>query len=105
MSPNWVHSCDAAHLQLTICRAAEAGISSFSLIHDSFGTHAGDTDEFWHIIRDSMVEMYTASDIVHDLYLELRQQLKPDNVEELLPPPSKGTLDLANTAESRYSFA
>jgi|TARA_R110002074_G_scaffold144049_5_gene291483 DNA-directed RNA polymerase len=107
MAPNWVHGCDAAHLQLTVSRAAESeqGINSFSLIHDSFATHAADTDEFWHIIRESMVEMYEAGDIVHGLYLELNAQMKPENREEIKLPPSKGTLDLAATVSARYSFA
>ncbi len=105
MAPNTVHSWDAAHLQLTVSRAAQAGMGSFSLIHDSFATHAADTDEFWHIIRESMVEMYEAGDIVHNLYLELRSQMKPENRELMELPPSKGTLDLAATVESRYSFA
>ena len=105
MAPNTVHSWDAAHLQLTVSRSADAGIGSFSLIHDSFGTHAGDTDEFWHIIRDAMVEMYSAGDITHALYLEMRSQMKPENREEIQLPPPKGTLDLAITAQSRYSFA
>ncbi len=105
MSPNVVHSWDAAHLQLTVSRAADEGIDSFSLIHDSFATHAALTDEFWHTIRESMVEMYQSSDIVHDLYLELRKQLKPEDWEDFNLPPSKGTLELANTVNSRYSFA
>ena len=105
MSPNVVHSWDAAHLQLTVSRAKHSGIDSFSLIHDSFATHAADTDEFWFIIREAMVEMYESSDIVHDLYLELRKQMKPEDWDDFRLPPSKGTLSLANTVESRYSFA
>jgi DNA-directed RNA polymerase len=88
-----------------VSRAAESGITSFSQIHDSFATVAGDTDEYWHIIRESMVEMYEAGDIVHNLYLELRAQMKPENRDDIPLPPNKGTLDLAQTVESRYSFA
>ena len=105
MSPNWVHGCDAAHLQLCVSRAKDAGIDSVSLIHDSFGTHAADTDEFWHIIRESMVEMYQSGDIVQNLYEELRGQLHPDNRDAIAEPPPKGNLDLAATVTSRYSFA
>jgi DNA-directed RNA polymerase len=105
MAPNTVHSWDASHLVLSVSRAAESGITSFSQIHDSFATVAGDTDEYWHIIRESMVEMYEAGDIVHNLYLELRAQMKPENRDDIPLPPNKGTLDLAQTVESRYSFA
>jgi len=105
MAPNTVHSWDASHLILTVSRSADVGIGSFSQIHDSFATHAADSDEYWHIIRDSLVEMYEAGDIVHALYLEMRAQMKPENREDIPLPPSKGTLDLASTAEARYSFA
>lgn len=105
MSPNWVHSCDAAHLQLSVARAEEEGITSFSMIHDSFGCHACDAGKFIGIIKRSMVEMYDNSDVVHDLYLELRSQLKPEQVEDLPLPPAKGTLEYIDTVMSLYSFA
>jgi DNA-directed RNA polymerase len=105
MSPNWVHSCDAAHLQLSVARAKEEGIDSFMLIHDSFGTHCADTGRFGAIIREAMVEMYETSDVVHDLYLELRAQLLPEDMEDFPLPPGKGSLDRSASLESRYSFA
>src|SRR5690606_2015988 len=43
ISPNFVHSCDASHMMLTTCLAAANGITSFAMIHDSYGTHAGNT--------------------------------------------------------------
>jgi len=105
MAPNWVHSCDAAHLQLSVARAKEEGIDAFMLIHDSFGTHCADTGRFGSIIREAMLEMYSNSDVVHDLYLELRKQLLPEDRDDLSLPPAKGTMDIADSIESRYSFA
>jgi hypothetical protein len=42
---------------------------------------------------------------VHDLYLELRRQLLPEDVDDLPLPPSKGSLERHVALESRYSFA
>jgi len=105
MAPNVVHSWDAAHLQLCVARAKQEGIDAFMLIHDSFGTHCADTGRFGGIIREAMVEMYETSDVVHDLYLELRRQLLPEDVDDLPLPPSKGSLERHVALESRYSFA
>jgi DNA-directed RNA polymerase len=105
MAPNVVHSWDAAHLQLSVARAKEEGIEAFMLIHDSFGTHCADTGRFGGIIREAMVEMYETSDVVHELYLELRQQLLPEDVDDFALPPVKGSLERHVALESRYSFA
>ena len=64
IAPNFVHSLDACHLRLTVTRAAEEGMRDFALVHDSFGVHAADTPRFFQIIRESMVEMYGAVDVV-----------------------------------------
>jgi len=90
---------------LAVARAKEEGIDDFMLIHDSFGTHCASTGRFGSIIRESMLEMYSNSDVIHDLYLELRTQLLPEEVEDLPLPPAKGNLVLADSLESRYSFA
>jgi len=105
MAPNVVHSWDAAHLQLSVARAKEDGINSFMLIHDSFATHCADTGRFGGIIREAMVEMYETSDVVHELYLELRKQLLPEDMDDFALPPVKGSLDRAASLSSRYSFA
>ena len=105
MSPNYVHSLDSSHLMLAVARAKEEGIDDFMLIHDSFGTHASMTGRFGSIIRETMIEIYSNSDVVHDLYLELRKQLQPEDMEDLPLPPSKGNLVLADSLDARYSFA
>ena len=105
MSPNFVHSLDSSHLILAVARAKEEGIDDFMLIHDSFGTHAANTGRFGSIIRETMVEMYSNSDVCHDLYLELRKQLLPEQIEELPLPPAKGNLVLADSLDALYSFA
>lgn len=101
ISPNWIHSMDASHMRATIRRCWKAGISSFSLIHDSYGTHAGNSWALAKFLREEFVGMYS-QDVLAKFREELTQQL-PEGVElDVLPP--KGTLDLSQVLESRYFF-
>ena len=58
MAPNFVHSMDASHLQLTVNRAAEAKISNFAMIHDSYGTSLAKAGLLFRLIRECFIEMY-----------------------------------------------
>lgn len=103
ISPNWVHSCDAAHMMLTVKDAHEKGIRSFSLIHDSYGTHAGNTWALAQALREQFVAMYKDRNMLEELASQLRGQLTiPD---ELPPVPPMGSLDLDLVLESAFFFA
>jgi len=58
MAPNFVHSMDGNLLREYVRLAKEHGIVAHSLIHDSFGTHAGDVELMQQLIRRAFVEMY-----------------------------------------------
>jgi DNA-directed RNA polymerase, mitochondrial len=45
VSPNFIHSLDAAALCLTVEFAIRHGVTAFAMVHDSFGTHAADLDD------------------------------------------------------------
>ena len=105
VAPNVIHSQDASHLMLTVLSAKDTGLTDFALIHDSFGTHAGSTEAFFHIIRESFVEMYEAFcpfQVVRDAAEEV---LSPEGIERLPSLPTKGDLDLKLVLESLYAFA
>jgi DNA-directed RNA polymerase len=105
IAPNFVHSCDAAHMMLTTVRASQAGIKNFAMIHDSFGTTAGDVDVMYRVVRESFVEMYEGVDVLGDFRDEIAALLSEESKDDLPPVPASGTLDLAAIAESRYCFA
>jgi DNA-directed RNA polymerase len=105
IAPNYVHSADAAHMKLTIVRAAQAGISNFAMIHDSFGTTAGDVENLYHVVRESFMEMYSEVDVLESFRDEIQNQLSPKNQEKLEALPQRGTLDISQVCESRYCFA
>lgn len=104
VAPNFVHSLDAAHLQSVAVRCREEGIDYLAMIHDSFGTHAADTDRISEIIRETFVEQYEG-DVLREFYEALRQQLSPEQAEKLPEPPSMGDLDLNDIRGASFAFA
>jgi DNA-directed RNA polymerase len=105
ISPNFVHSLDGTHLRVTVVKASEEGMNSFALVHDSFGVHVADTPRFFTLLRESLVEMYTKSDVMGSFRSEILMQLSPENREKLKETPTSGTLDPLAVLESDFCFA
>ncbi len=103
ISPNWVHSMDAAHMQLTVSRCHDEGIRSFSLIHDSYGTHAGNAWAMAQFLREEFVKMYGDHDVLAEFGHEISAMLPEGN--KLPSLPQKGSLDLSQVLESAFFFA
>ena len=104
ISPNWVHSMDAAHMQRTVARCHAEGIRSFSLIHDSYGTHAGNAWAMAQFLREEFVRMYSEHDVLAEFREEIAMLLgvEPEALPKL---PPKGSLDLHQVLESDFFFA
>jgi DNA-directed RNA polymerase len=105
VSPNFVHSMDAAAMMRTIVSAKESGITSFAMIHDSYGTHAADTDRLAFTLRDEFASMYLRYDVLGSFRDELAAVLPPKFAAELPPLPDQGSLDLRQVLDSQYFFA
>lgn len=103
IAPNWVHCMDAAHMQLTVARSHDEGMRSFSLIHDSYGTHAGNSAALAAFLREEFVRMYSDHDVLAEFKEEISMML-PDP-EKLPALPPKGSLDLLQVLESPFFFA
>lgn len=100
VAPNFVHSLDACHLRMTIMRGIEIGLTSFGMVHDSFGVHAAHMPKFIaNCVKPSFIEMYDA----HDVLLELSNRY--ESVVATPPMPTKGTLVLADVAKSEFFFS
>lgn len=56
--PNFIHSLDATHMIMSANACHDAGLT-FSAVHDSFWTHAGDVDQMNSILRESFVKMHS----------------------------------------------
>lgn len=105
ISPNFVHSCDAAHMMLTVARGSQAGIDNFAVVHDSFGTSAADMEVFYEVVRDAFVEIYEGTDVLGSFRDDIHRILKEENQEKLRSLPPKGDLEIGCVKDSRYCFA
>lgn len=104
MSPNFIHSLDAAHCVLTINKCLSKGIENFAMIHDSYATHAADTDSMHKLLREAFVEMHSMP-----LLEMFRDEVQQRTGVELPPVPkldeAEATLDLDAVQESLYFFS
>lgn len=105
VSPNFVHSLDSTHLLKVVLLAfRKYGIRHFSLVHDSFATHAGKTEELFKAIREAMVEMFTKHDVFAELYKEFETQVPPEKRHLIPPLPTYGKLDRHAVLDSSFAF-
>lgn len=100
-APNFVHSMDASHLMMSVNGFSDAGMHSIAVIHDSFGTHAGRTDELRSILKQKMRDMYQER-----MLDKLREEVE-DSLLDVVDAeiPHVGTLDLDKILASEYTFA
>ena len=104
VAPNYIHSHDAAHMRLTINGMVKAGVSQFSMIHDSFGCPAPQVSAMRQIING------TFHDVHEDCWLvqtkqDVALQLGWDYEDERLPAiPTLGAFTLSNVYGAEYLF-
>lgn len=103
ISPNFIHSLDACHMQRVINSEYEKGNKNFFMIHDSFGTDLAHANSLFNTIRDELVKMYDGKNYLEE-WLEDVAYLLPDGVD-IQDIPSKGTLNLQQVKKSKYCFA
>ena len=90
-APNIVHSLDAVHLSMIIHDAPY----EVTVVHDSFGCHAGNMEHMFMHCRQKFVELYDTNPLEYILH-----QL--DSTDLM---PKKGELDVRKILESDYAFA
>jgi DNA-directed RNA polymerase len=121
ISPNFIHSLDAAHLHSVVLKSVEEGITDFLLIHDSFASTPNNMARFSKIVRETFVEMYEANDPLQDLLDGAKRALtakmgaeSPDAAQdtlallknlEVIQVPARGNLDLKVVLDSEYCFS
>jgi DNA-directed RNA polymerase len=106
VSPNYVHSLDAAAMQHTICLCLQEGVTSFAMIHDSYATHAVDAEILARSLRNSFVDLFGGKD--NNLLAVIRSEVarQTEATEAELPDiPPCGTLDVNAVQDSLYFFA
>jgi DNA-directed RNA polymerase len=92
VAPNFVHSMDNTHLVMTVNRV---DLPAYAMIHDDFGTHAGNIHKLFPAIRESFYELYSKHD-------PLKDWAEHNNVT--VPPPKLGTYNLEDIINADYFF-
>lgn len=100
ISPNYVHSLDAAILHMVVARAKELGIENFSMIHDSYGVLPSDTTVMVAVVRQVFKQTFM-EDLLDTLKDEWEQQLG----EPLPDLPEYGTMNVEDLESSEYLFS
>lgn len=96
LAPNFVHSMDAAHMQLVAASAKRHGIDHLAMIHDDYGTHAANADTLFHIIRQEFVTMYQGNQPLVQF---------AERYPEAGTPPEEGDLDITEVLLSDFFFS
>ena len=100
-SPNTIHAFDASHLSATVVKARGLGITSFAMIHDSYGTHAANTTRLAAVLRETFVEIYSV-----DRIAEIAAYVRGYAPHVELPPlPARGAFDINLVLDSPFFFS
>jgi DNA-directed RNA polymerase len=102
ISPNFVHSCDAAHLVRTVNLCEANNINSLAMVHDSYGTHAADIPMLRELLRHAFVQIHD-TDPLQSFYEAMCEQ--SSTPEKIPKPPPKGSLDILRVLEADFFFA
>ena len=105
LPPSFVSALDAAHMHLTTTAAVVEGLQDFAMIHDSFGVHAADVDQFSRIIREQFVKMYEENDVLAQFEDSVRRQINPEFQDDFPERPPLGDLDLRGVLRNPYFFS
>lgn len=102
IAPNFIHSMDAAHLQLTINMCHARGINHFSMIHDSYGAPVSQAGLIFKTTREAFIKMYTENDVLENFKNDMEVYIERDEVVPAIP--AKGDLDINVVKDSLYTF-
>tara|TARA_R110002126_G_scaffold92186_2_gene218944 strand:- start:2564 stop:4978 length:2415 start_codon:yes stop_codon:yes gene_type:complete len=93
IAPNFVHSIDSTHMVMTI---NSTDFRCYAMIHDDFGTHAGNTEVLFKAIRTSFYNLYTKHDPLRDWGVQVGA--------DLTTIPETGAYNIEDIKEAGYFF-
>lgn len=99
-SPNFVHSLDASVLHMTVQDCASQGITSFSMVHDSYGTHSNKCPLLADAIRQNVYRIFSVDQL--DAFRNALSQRYELSLPDL---PEYGSFDIEEVLSSLYMFS
>jgi len=100
ISPNFIHSLDAAHMFLTIDRMMGYNIEDYCMIHDSYGCHPNFVPTMRDLIREEFLLMHR-----YNCLEKFKTGVERSFGTNLPDLPSTGVFDLETVTSSEYFFA
>lgn len=91
--PNFIHSVDASHMVMTI---NHVDLPAYSMIHDEFGTHAGNLSKLYVGTRHTFHHLYSTCDPL-EMWAKHQGIVNPE-----LPP--KGDYNIDEVLNAPYFF-
>lgn len=104
ISPNFVHSHDAAHVHLVAGACAKEGIE-LDTVHDSFACLPNHAARMNAILREQLVAMYDDTNLLQEVWDRAACALTASGQQRLPPVPIPGTLDVREVLNAEYAFA
>lgn len=99
IAPNYIHSLDATLMFSTVERLLARGVSSFALIHDSYGVHASDTPKLAEEVREAYIELFEGNTLYD--FVDQAAPFRAGEVKDILI----GDLSLDDVRRSDYIFS
>lgn len=103
ISPNYIHSLDAAAMMKTIDICLNKGVTSFLTIHDSFATHAAKGNILASSIREAFYNIFQ-EDLLEKFKNEILKGVNNEISKKLDETIEKGNLNLDDILRSKYFF-
>ena len=105
ISPNFIHSMDAAHLQRVVNAEYSKGNANFMMIHDSFGTDAAHAGQLFKTIREEFVGLYKDQNYLQDFLEQVSYLINDGDMDKIPKVPNFGILDLEEVKKSDFCFS
>ena len=105
ISPNFIHSMDATHLQRVVAKEKELGNDNFMMIHDSFGTDAAHAGELYRTIRSEFVNLYEGNNYLANFLDNVKHLIPEEELDNVPAIPTFGKLNLKDVLKSDFCFA
>ncbi len=101
ISPNYIHSLDAAHMFLVLDRMLREKITGdFCMIHDSYGCHANFIDQLHRITREEFAIIHRNNQL--EFFKNDVEQSLGVNLPDI---PTRGDFNVDRVLESEYFFS
>lgn len=101
ISPNFIHSLDAAHMFLTIVQMVEESITAFSFVHDSYGTYGPCIDDMDRILKEQFVKIHLENPL--EKFKNYLEKIYDIRLPEI--PEREENFDINQVIESKYFFS